>query len=271
MLKRLQSLASTLNPSALAEHVLEESGYSTALKEENTAEADARLENLKELIGSLKEYEHEAQTAGAIPSLPEYLERVSLVTDVDQMDDTGRVSLMTVHAAKGLEFDLVLVAGMEEDLFPYRKSDGSGDENRIEEERRLGYVALTRARKQLFLLQAISRTIFGSKRTTESSRFLRDLPSGVVSRFSTFSSTSFQTRPLSPRRSPGERFVERDVVDDDYGYDDTPFGRGTRVVHHKFGEGKVQSVRTDASPPTVVVTFKEWGTRKIAANMLRLA
>jgi DNA helicase II / ATP-dependent DNA helicase PcrA len=162
-------------PSELALRILDESGYRKMLDADDSAESDARLQNLEELIGSLKEYEEEAEAGGGAPTLEAYLERVTLSSSADESEDTGRVSLMTVHAAKGLEFEEVFLLGMEEELFPYERR---GDENGMdeEEERRLAYVAITRARKRLFLTQTAIRTLFGNTRYGRPSRFVLDLP-----------------------------------------------------------------------------------------------
>ncbi len=140
-------------PGEAAAFVLDETGYKKALENEDTAESDARLENLAELVGSIAEYEIEAQAAGEKPTLSGYLERVTLATDVDQMKDVPRLTLMTVHSAKGLEFRAVFLTGMEDEVFPY-KGLAPGEEDELEEERRLAYVALTRARERLFVTHA---------------------------------------------------------------------------------------------------------------------
>jgi DNA helicase-2/ATP-dependent DNA helicase PcrA len=175
LIEELRREAPGLYPSELAARVLNQTGYERALKEQDTAEGDARLENLAELIGSIKEYEAEAENAGKAPSLQEYLERVALVADIDTVEGESNVLLMTVHSAKGLEFDTVLVTGMEEETFPYRGLDSESNEE-IEEERRLAYVAITRARRRLYITYASIRTIFGQTKYLAPSRFLADLP-----------------------------------------------------------------------------------------------
>ncbi len=167
------------SPRQLAEAVLDESGYRQLLRQADTAEADARLENLEEFVGSIAEYEMEAEREGQQASISGYLERVSLVSDIDGVEDQPTVLLMTVHAAKGLEFDTVFLTGMEEEMFPYRGVDGSSPEE-LEEERRLAYVAITRARKQLVISHAAARMIFGFTRYNRPSRFLQDLPPECV-------------------------------------------------------------------------------------------
>jgi DNA helicase II / ATP-dependent DNA helicase PcrA len=179
LLEELQRLRQTLPPSELAREVLLKTGYEVALRTENTAEADARIENLAELIGSIKEYENECERAGKTAALDEYLERVSLVSDQDSIQEGSAVLLMTVHSAKGLEFDTVFLTGMEEETFPYRGLDSESNEE-LEEERRLAYVAITRARKRLFISYAAARMIFGQTKYLAPSRFLEQLPSEIV-------------------------------------------------------------------------------------------
>ncbi len=181
LMEELRAARLELTPREIAERVLQATGYRAALEAEDSAESDARLENLAELIGSIAEYEAEAPEAGEEPSLAGYLERVSLVAAVDSLKETPAVSLMTVHSAKGLEFDTVWLTGMEEETFPYRGLDGN-DPEELDEERRLAYVAITRARRRLFISHAMSRTLFGKTKYLQRSRFLDDIPSEVVER-----------------------------------------------------------------------------------------
>ena len=140
--------------------------------------ASAR-ENLAELVGSIEEYELEAERGDRPASLNEYLERVALVSDADTAKDGRAVSLMTVHSAKGLEFDTVLLTGMEEETFPYRGVESEHGEE-LEEERRLAYVAITRARRELYVSHVSSRTLFGQTRYLAPSRFLAQLPAEAI-------------------------------------------------------------------------------------------
>jgi DNA helicase-2/ATP-dependent DNA helicase PcrA len=181
MMQELRQAAAELHPSELAVKTLEKSGYQAALRAENTAEADARLENLAELVGSIKEYEVEVLQNGREPTLVEYLERVALVSDADTMQEGAAVLLMTVHTAKGLEFDTVLLTGMEEETFPYRGLESESNDE-LEEERRLAYVAITRARRRLYISHVASRTIFGQTRYLGPSRFLEQLPEELLER-----------------------------------------------------------------------------------------
>jgi DNA helicase-2/ATP-dependent DNA helicase PcrA len=164
--------------------VLAKSGYKKALEDEDSAEAEGRLENLAELEGSMSDYEVEAAARGEAPTLEGFLERVSLVSDTDSAKDVEKVTLMTVHGAKGLEFELVILTGMEEDMFPYRNQEPRSVEE-MEEERRLGYVAITRARQHLIVTHARQRQIFGTTRIGVPSRFIGDLPPDVVDHLET--------------------------------------------------------------------------------------
>jgi ATP-dependent exoDNAse (exonuclease V) beta subunit len=152
--------------------VLEQTGYVQTLRQEDNAEADARLENLQEVVGSMVEFEREAEE----PTLAAFLELVTLQTDADRVDDGDAITLMTVHAAKGLEFPVVMVGGLEEETFPHRGLSPEDDPDDLEEERRLAYVAFTRAKQRLFLIYAETRRVYGELRFRRPSRFLREMP-----------------------------------------------------------------------------------------------
>lgn len=268
-----------LGPRELAEAVIEQSGYRKTLLAENSAEADARLENIGELLSSLQDYEEEAIASGTTPSLQDYLERVSLVADADQVGETSRVPMMTVHAAKGLEFSLVMLTGMEEDLFPYRSFHDRDD---IEEERRLAYVAITRARQQLYITHACSRVVFGQTRYCRPSQFLSNLPADAVEQVvsPSLSSDRAYVRPggmvreaafdapvrpaawPTPEHAAGERYVERDADADDW------LAEGRKVEHKKFGRGTIRRIDAASSPPIVIVAFPGWGEKKVVARFL---
>jgi DNA helicase II / ATP-dependent DNA helicase PcrA len=175
LLKELRAASETLSPADLLERTLDSTGYKAILEKEDTAESDARLQNLAELVGSLREYEQEAPLTGEEVSLAGYLERVSLVAAVDTLENLPQVSLMTVHSSKGLEFDNVWITGMEEETFPFRGLDGE-DPEELDEERRLAYVAITRARKRLVITHAGTRFLFGRTKYLSPSRFLDDIP-----------------------------------------------------------------------------------------------
>ena len=155
-------------PAAVLEVALTESGYVQALTDEGTIEAEGRLEHLEELAGAATEFE----------SCDEFLEQVSLVSDIDEMNDGSQVALMTLHAAKGLEFDVVFVTGMEDGVFPHHRS--MTDPYELEEERRLAYVGITRARKQLYLTHSWSRMLHGQTSYNPPSRFLAEIPPDLI-------------------------------------------------------------------------------------------
>ena len=298
LIDELRVAAARLIPQELASLILEQTGYRKLLREDDTAESDARLENLEELLGSIKEYESEAQIAGDTPSVAGYLEQVSLVSAIDAARDGPAACLMTVHSAKGLEFDTVFLTGMEQDVFPYRGIDAN-EEEELDEERRLLYVAITRARQRLFITHAATRTLFGKTRYQSPSGFLRDLPTDGVERRDLSGFDDAGRRPgalasggaygasayggrawlgggrsgAAPGRSapalrPGERIVERDPDAHDSGEPGRVVRPGDPVFHRRFGQGTVESVEPGLTP-TVVATFPGFGTRRIAASYLQ--
>jgi DNA helicase-2/ATP-dependent DNA helicase PcrA len=289
----LRSRASELPPSALLREVLDASGYNASLRAENSAEADSRIENLQELYGSLRDFEAEAEAAGEAPSLAGFLERVSLVNDVDTMDDAARVTLMTVHSAKGLEFNLVMLTGMEEEMFPYRGFDGRNDDE-LEEERRLAYVAITRARQRLVITHVQRRQIFGTTRMGVPSRFIGNLPHEAVVHRATsaplpryvdqasyggYSASrpnrshpwAMRTHVVTPQPAadPGERFVDRDFFDEGpTEVDEAPsLQPGSQVQHARFGRGQVRAVAS-GHEPVVTAFFPGWGEKKVLVRFL---
>ena len=165
--------------SATIAKVLDQSGYLQDLREDRSEEAEGRIENLAELVSAAREYEgREAE-----PSLAAFVDRLSLLSEADESEgaEDARVLLMTLHAAKGLEFPAVIISGLEEGLFPHSRS--ADDDETLEEERRLCYVGMTRARRQLFLTSAGRRRVFGEYRATEPSRFLSEIPDALVQRY----------------------------------------------------------------------------------------
>ena len=158
-------------------HILEDTGYEEELQQEGEIEAKTRLENIEELINKAAAYEEDSEH----PTLDEFLEQVALVADIDNVDDTeDRVTLMTLHSAKGLEFPKVYLVGMEDGLFPGMMSIMSGDKTEMEEERRLCYVGITRAKKELVLTAARQRMINGETRWSKPSRFINEIPSNLL-------------------------------------------------------------------------------------------
>ena len=153
--------------------IMEDTGYRKELEAEGEVESETRLENIEELINKAVSYEENSEN----PSLGEFLEEVALVADIDNMDDSEeRVTLMTLHSAKGLEFPLVYLAGMEDGLFPGMMSISSDDRSELEEERRLCYVGITRAKEELVLTGARMRMVNGETRYSKTSRFIEEIP-----------------------------------------------------------------------------------------------
>jgi DNA helicase-2/ATP-dependent DNA helicase PcrA len=308
LLDTLRAAAGEQEPGELLERVLEETGYLKALEKEDSAESDARIENLRELVGSMQDYGVEATAAGEQATLQGFLERVTLSADVDGLEEEGgRVVLMTVHGAKGLEFERVLLTGMEEEMFPYKGVDAhdAAERDELEEERRLAYVAITRARKRLVATHTQIRQIFGTTRYNRPSRFLGELPAGVTEqratsamagegRFGGFGGGRYvdrDDRPARPaaaagatgpwrhpqapvRPSPpedGGRFVDHDFFDDQpEDVTELALRRGSRVRHDRFGEGEVLRV-VGVGEPAVVAFFPGWGEKKILARFLKPA
>ena len=176
LMQSLQSAAQELPVPELVERVLERSGYLEALEAERTVEAQGRTENLQELVGVAQEW----QEATAEPTLSGFLQEISLYSDQDAIaDEGGLVTLMTIHNAKGLEFGAVFMIGMEEGIFPHIRSIEGGE---VEEERRLAYVGMTRAKERLALTHAMRRTLYGRTEANMPSRFLDELPEEGVER-----------------------------------------------------------------------------------------
>ena len=174
---RWRDMATTMPHADLARQMLDESGYTAALQLEKTVEASGRLENLTELTRAMEEYE----TLGA------FLEHVSLVMDNDAAADEAKVTIMTIHAAKGLEFDKVFLVGWEEGVFPSQRALDEGGLNSLEEERRLAYVAITRARREATVIHAANRRIYGQWTSSIPSRFVGELPAANVEHETTMS------------------------------------------------------------------------------------
>ncbi|MGB3051829.1 MAG: UvrD-helicase domain-containing protein [Polyangiales bacterium] len=241
------------------------SGYAEMLQHDDTPEADARFQNVQELAASMDEFQRERPES----TLAEFLENVTLQTSADEQVGGDRVTLMTVHAAKGLEFPVVMVTGLEEQVFPFKGIDPWEDPEELEEERRLAYVAFTRAEQRLVLSFAAVRRIFGQQRVGIPSRFLTELPGEDIEWIG--------ARSSSPSRASvtEERHPERSESYIDYGEgsdlsDLEGLRRGVQVRHPKFGVGEVQEVM-QGSPPRVSVRFAGWGTRTIIASYLEPA
>jgi DNA helicase-2/ATP-dependent DNA helicase PcrA len=247
--------------------VLERSGYLRHLREERSEEADARIENLMELVSAAREYEGRDPDA----ALGGFVDRLSLLSEADEAEGAAeaRVWLMSMHAAKGLEFPVVVVAGMEEGLFPHSRS--TDDDGEIEEERRLCYVCLTRARERLILTGASRRRIFGDYQPTEPSRFLDEIPPDLLDRLEPvaprWQRPTFELRNPYARRGP-DRVRERGTG---FAYESEdqsamPVRAGMRVRHRLFGVGTVVAIEEHDDDYKLTVRFPAVGTKKLLAR-----
>jgi DNA helicase-2/ATP-dependent DNA helicase PcrA len=258
--------------------MLDLSGYLQALHDEKDGAAAERIENLNELVSAAREYELREPE----PSLRGFVDRLSLLseTDAEAGATDASVSLMTMHAAKGLEFPVVVMAGLEEGLFPHLRS--SEDEEQLEEERRLCYVAMTRAEDRLVLTSAARRRVFGEYQPTEPSRFLDEIPAELVERtepaFPTRSPARFGRRGARSgwRRGPsGGRWATEDPPGPAFAYEDEDQSNaglrpGHRVRHAHFGLGTVLSVEPHNDDFKIAVRFQAVGEKKLLARFANL-
>ena len=237
---------------AFIDQVLNASGYREDLRQERSSEAEARLENLEELIAAAED--HVRGQEGA--TIEGFLDGVALVSDIDELPDGARgVTLMTLHSAKGLEFPRVYLTGMEEGVFPHARSMGSVDE--VEEERRLCYVGVTRAKERLALSYALHRRIQGYG-VGEPSRFLLEMPEEHLALLGAGSRAGAQ-RELEPEEA---RF--------DAGGDDLPLKVGARVRHGRWGEGLVVGVERSGGDTLVTVRFASVGRKQLSLQYAQL-
>jgi DNA helicase-2/ATP-dependent DNA helicase PcrA len=251
--------------------LLDRSGYLRELREERSEEADGRIENLMELVSAAREYEAAEVEAG----LTGFVDRLALLSDVDKPEGSrsAQVLLMTLHSAKGLEFPTVVIAGMEEGLFPHSRA--REDEAELEEERRLCYVGITRARRQLYLTSAARRRVFGDYQNTEPSRFLDEVPPHLVqheesrAELMRAATRTWRHAPNPYRREPPPRRREYAAEEEDQS------GRGGlrsggQVRHPMFGVGTVVSVEELDDDLKVVVKFGSVGQKTLRAKYAKL-
>jgi DNA helicase II / ATP-dependent DNA helicase PcrA len=259
---------------------LDQSGYLRDLRDEHSEDAEARIENLAELVSAAREYE----ARDPEPSLGGFVDQLSLLSEADEEDGTrdARVWLMTLHSAKGLEFPLVFMAGLEDGLFPHSRS--RDDEAELEEERRLCYVGMTRARERLVLTSAARRRVFGDYQPTAPSRFLEEVPSELIELATGFQSSyqralpSYEVRanpyarrgssggPGRVRETPGAAFAAYEDEDQSAAGNPRP---GARVRHAQFGVGTVITVEPLDDDAKIVVRFAI-GQKTLRAKYARL-
>lgn len=253
--------------------VIDQTGYLQDLRDERSEEAESRIENLMELVSAAREYESR-QTE---PSLAGFVDQLSLLSDTDEEGGSrnARVLLMTMHSAKGLEFPVVVMAGLEEGLFPHSRS--TDDETELEEERRLCYVGITRAQRRLVLTSAARRRVFGEYQSTEPSRFIDEIPRELVEEIPSTSVSPYQSSFARFRASPYGRGVRKAREESiAYAYEDenqsVPEGLrpGIRVRHPKFGEGTVISIEPLDDDTKLVVRFNSVGQKTLRAKFAKL-
>ncbi len=261
MINQFRKLSETLPISELVNRILLDSGYIQALELENSVESRTRIENLDEFLSAVTEYEKSTEDA----TLSEFLENVALVSDIDAYDeDQDACVLMTVHSAKGLEFPIVFIAGLEEGLFPSSRSDTDED---IEEERRLCYVAITRAKEKLYVLLTRQRTVFGKTGPAFPSRFYKEIPTEYM-HDETPKIKSFDT----PRVTPIGRQISHTEVykKPENKVSNGNFKAGDRVAHMKFGEGVILSATSFEKDQLLEIDFAGVGKKRLMAAYAKL-
>jgi ATP-dependent DNA helicase UvrD/PcrA len=275
MLSGMTAMAAQESVSITLAKVLDQSGYLKDLREERSEEAEGRVENLAELVSAAREYE----SRDPEPSLGGFVDQLSLLSDVDEESGSknARVLMMTMHSAKGLEFPVVVIAGLEEGLFPHSRS--ADDEAELEEERRLCYVGITRAERRLVLTSAARRRVYGDYQSTEPSRFLDEIPPELIeevrSTFSSPQSSYTQFRAPSYGKGSGYRGKTKEEPAA-YSYEDEdqslPAGMkpGLRVRHAQFGIGTILTVEPLDDDVKLIVRFNSVGQKTLRAKFAKL-
>jgi len=254
-LMNLLAAAADDGPRAVMQAILADTGYVTELEREGTIEALSRVENLKELLSVAAEFEERGPVSdlgdeswddmSGVRRLEKFLESTALISDVDALEASGTVTLMTLHNAKGLEFPVIFLVGMEEGVFPHMRS--LGDPSQLEEERRLAYVGITRAKRYLFLSHATTRNLFGAINYNSPSRFLDEIPDGLVAE-----------AEKRPRRTDRETAgTPSPTLSGDQ------VGRGDRLRHRQWGLGTVVNVAGAGDRAEAVVRFDEAGEKRL--------
>ncbi len=280
-----------LTISELIKTILKKTGYTKALEEENTVEAENRIENLEEFLTVAIEFEEEF----AENSLSDFLESITLSSDIDNLEETDdSVTLMTLHSAKGLEFPTVFLVGMEEGIFPGYKS--ISEQKELEEERRLCYVGITRAKENLFLTCSRQRTIFGSTSCNMMSRFLKEMPEEILNQIdNNEENDTFEDTQIDWKYGKSKLNVYKDnntkEVKNNSGFvfktaesflnslskkssndnvDLSKYKAGVRIFHKKFGEGTIMSVEEEGDDLKVDISFDKVGNKRLMAKYANL-
>ena len=300
LIEELRAKMEELTISELIKETLNKSGYTKALELENTVEAESRIQNLEEFLTVAIEFEEEF----ADNNLGEFLENITLSSDIDNVEDAeNSVTLMTLHSAKGLEFPTVFLVGLEEGIFPGYKS--IGEENELQEERRLFYVGITRAKEHLFLTCAKRRTIFGSTSYNAISRFVKEIPKDLLDGYEdvieekkqeTFEDSKYEWKygnntskvktynlndenyeikkkvPLNTQFQyrTAESFLSSLNKNKEKDFDISKYKEGQRVYHKKFGEGTINKIEEEGEDYKVDINFDKVGHKRLMAKFAGL-
>lgn len=251
----------------LVEEIYEKSGYAKMLKSSKKVEDASRIENIAQLITAVAEFEktHEGST------VYDYLQNVNLLSDVDKTDESSGISLMTIHSAKGLEYDVVFLVGMEDGLFPSLRTMEEGG---LEEERRLCYVAITRAKEKLFISSSSTRTMYGRSSYTKRSRFIDEIIDYLDEE-----KPKFETRQIVSFADIFDSFemkrerIRKEIQDKKKRFEDSlnlNFNIGDTVMHKKFGKGMVISINAKSDGDELLVNFDTAGLKKLNAKLAKL-
>jgi len=244
-----RALESGSGAPGLVEAAATESGYLLELESERTIEAEGRIENIKELVGVAREHEGRFPDEG----LAGFLEQVALVSEQDEYDEeASAVTLMTLHNAKGLEFPVVFIVGLEDGVFPHYRS--MGDSAELEEERRLAYVGITRARERLYLCHAWSRSLFGTTSYNPASRFLSEIPAELL--------RSIEEEEAGSPVIGGRTSAIREAVTTGR-REPLEVSPGDTVLHDKWGEGVVLTVSGSGGDAEATVIFEDAGEKRL--------
>jgi DNA helicase-2/ATP-dependent DNA helicase PcrA len=276
MISQFQEMIAYLPVTDLVDQVLERTGYLDELKNQRTLEAESRLENLEEFRTVTKEFDKRNETqeddAANAPEekLAIFLNDLALVSDLDDyQEDSAQVTLMTLHAAKGLEFPIVFLIGMEEKIFPLSRS--LMEESELEEERRLAYVGITRAEESLYLTNAFSRTLYGKTQYNQPSRFVAEIDDSLLNAVgmqpqpkATFSNPfSTATTPMKPKYQHATREPKMDKTAS--GGENESWNPGDKVQHKKWGVGTVVKVSGNAKDVELDIAFPQQGVKRLLA------
>ncbi len=278
LIENLRAKSKSMTLSQLISEVAVKTGYISMLEAENTEEAKDRINNIAELVSTAASFEQQSDDV----TLGAFLEEISLMTDIDSLEDgDDRVVLMTLHSAKGLEFDTVFIVGAEEGLFPSQRSMEAEDE--LQEERRLMYVGITRAKKRLYITYTVHRTLYGNTKYNKPSKFLEEIPKELIeylyakdtkertmfagpslyttiSRPSKVTFSQMASKPTPQIRKPAEQKTKASFE----------FEVGDRVMHKTFGVGTLISKKPMGNDMLLEVAFDTAGTKKIMANFAKL-